>query len=145
MTNLNVAARTPAGSSLRNEIRNPTPDNVADPLEVLSTLLGKPTKSKSENSSAEPEHDPPELIAEIDCGGLSLQDFVKQGEVQNEKAPDVHSYTVRSIEECTFHVLSSTQAFAHVVLDDKEKEKFEDLHKSITVRDSLLYTSSHAK
>ena len=105
VTNLQAAARVPAGSSLRNEIRNPTPDNVADPLEVLSSILGKPVKPKS--TDGETQRPESELIADIDFGGLSLQDFVKRGDVQQDKAPDVHSYTVRSIEECTCRPTSS--------------------------------------
>jgi hypothetical protein len=101
VTHLPANARIPAGSSLRNEIRNPTPDNVADPLDVLSNILGKPSRSKSTNGDDRDMKIPTELVADIDFEGLSLEDFVKQGSIQEEKVPDVHSYTTRSIEECT--------------------------------------------
>lgn len=100
VTNLHNAPRLPHGSSLRNEIRNPTPDNVADPLEVLSDILGRPLKPKTTNGEAQDGPQAPELIANIDFGDLSLEEFVKQGDKEQDQIPDVHSYTVRSIEEC---------------------------------------------
>lgn len=102
VTNLQNVPRIPQGSSLRNEIRDPAPHDVPDPVEVLSALLGKPLKtatSYTEGNNVKFQH---ELVAKIDFKGLSLEDFVKDGGDQEEKTPDVHSYTIRSIEECTF-------------------------------------------
>lgn len=109
VTHLPANARIPAGSSLRNEIRNPTPENVADPLYVLNNILGKPLKSKSTNRDDQDEKTPIELVADIDFQGLSLEDFVKKGSIQEEKVPDVHSYTTRSIEECTSTISRCSQ------------------------------------
>jgi hypothetical protein len=87
---------------LRNEIRNPTPDNVADPLDVLQGILGATLKTKTATGDTEGDAGrPAELVEDIDFKGLSLQDFIQQSNGSgNERAPDVHSYTVQSIEEC---------------------------------------------
>lgn len=98
-TNLPTPARYQHGSSLRNELRNPTPEGVPDPLRVLQNIIGVPLKAQVTNGNG--EHDsqhPAELVGDIDFSGLSLQAFVdRKG---TEQASDVHSYTVRSIEEC---------------------------------------------
>ncbi|KIW08757.1 uncharacterized protein PV09_00695 [Verruconis gallopava] len=122
VTSLAPAARQPNGSSLRNEITHPPPDNVPDPLEVLQAIVGKPLSTQADNGST-PDRAwrPDELVEDIDFGELSLEDFLKRDAVGTQQTIDVHSYTVQSIEEY-----------------DKEKEKFEDLHKSISACDQIL-------
>ena len=99
----------------------------------MGDILGRPVKARDTNGKTHGGEAQIELISEIDFRGLSLEEFVKQEHDEKEKASDVHSYTVRSIEECTFVPAFPGRNTAHAVTDDKEKEKFEDLHKSIAV------------
>lgn len=103
VTNLSTTPRQTNGSSLRNELRNPTPDNVPDPLHVLEGIIGTPTRAKDLNGHTEGQPlKPDQIVVDIDFNGLSLEDFAKRHDgSETNGAPDVDSYTVQSIEECT--------------------------------------------
>lgn len=64
---------------------------------------------------------PEVLVEDIDFGGLSLQDFAAEAPREHKQNTPVHTYSAQSVEEY-----------------DKEKDKFEDLHKSILACDEVL-------
>ncbi|KAJ4363825.1 Vacuolar protein sorting-associated protein 52 [Ascochyta clinopodiicola] len=76
------------------------------------------------NGNGEPiQQKPDEVDADIDFGGLSLRNFAEAGlpEQRQNSNTSVHTYSAQSVEEY-----------------DKEKDKFEDLHKSIIACDEVL-------
>ncbi|KAF2401651.1 Sac2 family protein [Trichodelitschia bisporula] len=91
------------------------PSDAADPLQVLQAIMGGPVREGKRSRDAQL----PDLLADIDFGGLGLEDFAKQ---EASSPPlNVHSYTAQSIEEY-----------------NREKDKFEDLHRSISACDNIL-------
>ncbi|KAF2802931.1 Vps52-domain-containing protein [Mytilinidion resinicola] len=118
-TSLPAGARGPNGAGRRRQ----PPPNVSDPLQVLEGILGAPPRrpvlSKGNGSASVPPQKPAELVDDIDFGGLSLHEFAQETTAQ-ELAP-VHTYSAQSVEEY-----------------DKEKDKFEDLHRSILACDEVL-------
>ncbi|KAK4904098.1 Vacuolar protein sorting-associated protein 52 [Elasticomyces elasticus] len=106
--NLPSAARVTNGTSLKHELASAPGSGVADPFEVLKGILG--TGSSAQQGDANGVEKDAE---EIDFGGLSLEDFAKE---DSEKSTDI------------------------AVIDEfeKEKDKFEDLHKSILACDEVL-------
>ncbi|KAF2127588.1 Sac2 family protein [Dothidotthia symphoricarpi CBS 119687] len=64
---------------------------------------------------------PEEVVVDIDFEGLSLHDFVAQEAHEQRHTTSVHTYSAQSVEEY-----------------DVEKDKFEDLHKSILACDEVL-------
>ncbi|KAF2430077.1 Sac2 family protein [Tothia fuscella] len=120
--NLPASARIPNGSGLRNEIRKSPGPDVPNPLHVLQTIIGAPPRGTKLNEGSNTEIIQPEdLVEDIDFGSLSLQAFAEEEERQIARSKDVHSYSAQSIEEY-----------------DKEKENFEDLHRSISACDQVL-------
>ena len=108
---LPTAARVPNGVNLKNQLKGSANDDTTPPLEVLESILGSP---KHENYPSN-DKTPPVLIQEINFNGLSLQQFADSPleQVGGNEAP--------------------------VPLDfEKEKHKFEDLHKSISACDEVL-------
>jgi hypothetical protein len=57
-------------------VRTP-PGEVANPLEVLNTIIGKKTTDKPAEAVAEK---PAELVEAIDFGDLSLEEFMTRGQ-----------------------------------------------------------------
>ncbi|TLD38826.1 Apoptosis-inducing factor 1 [Venturia nashicola] len=111
--------RVTTGSSLRNEMRRSPPMEVPDPMRVLQSIFGAPPRKQMAGNE---DGRPVELAEEVDFGGLSLEEFAdKKEERGSTQSIDVHNYTVQSIEQYS-----------------NEKEKFEDLHKSITACDEVL-------
>ncbi|QDS70648.1 hypothetical protein FKW77_000922 [Venturia effusa] len=111
--------RVTNGSSLRNEMRQSPPMEVLDPMRVLESIFGAPSRRQvagKENGR------PVDLTEDVDFGNLSLEEFADAHEDRGSAQPsDVHSYTVQSIEQY-----------------GNEKDKFEDLHRSITACDEVL-------
>ncbi|KAF7931487.1 uncharacterized protein EAE98_004223 [Botrytis deweyae] len=117
-----LSSRRPNGSNLKQTV---TPPNVPDPLEVLGTLLnnGEGTKLPSTkslgtaNGTVAPIKEEDDE-GEWDFGGLSLQDIVA-GEPLDVEVE--HVYKSQTLEEY-----------------ERDKEKFEDLHRSIRACDDVL-------
>ncbi|KAL8967407.1 MAG: hypothetical protein Q9183_002931 [Haloplaca sp. 2 TL-2023] len=111
----------PHGSSLRQQI-SPPPADVTNPLDVLEQLLGKRTDRRSpktkDSDGAVAARKPLELEEDIDFDGLSLHTFAENDGRQgaNEARPPA----AQTVEEY-----------------EAEKDKFEDLHKSILVTGNL--------
>ncbi|CAI9631792.1 unnamed protein product [Alternaria burnsii] len=64
---------------------------------------------------------PDEVVEDIEFGELSLHDFVAVKTAERQQPTSVHTYSTQSVEEY-----------------DKDKDKFEDLHKSILACDEVL-------
>ncbi|CAN9155129.1 unnamed protein product [Alternaria alternata] len=64
---------------------------------------------------------PDEVEEDIEFGELSLHDFVAVKTAERQQPTSVHTYSTQSVEEY-----------------DKDKDKFEDLHKSILACDEVL-------
>ncbi|KAB8200695.1 Vps52-domain-containing protein [Aspergillus parasiticus] len=98
------------------------PSNVADPLDVLNDIIGK-RKEKLEGAespvlSSTLKTKPSQLVAEIDFGDLSLEEFVtKPNEPRRATNSDVGAQSIQQFE--------------------KERDKFQDLHSAITGCDDV--------
>ncbi|KAJ4289007.1 Vacuolar protein sorting-associated protein 52 [Kalmusia sp. IMI 367209] len=121
-TSLPATANIPNGSGRRRPPGG-VPLNVPDPLQVLESIMGgpprKPVTIKVNGIGVIPDK-PGEMETNIDFGELSLQDFAA-ADIPEPVASPVHTYSAQSVEEF-----------------DKEKDKFEDLHKSIVACDEVL-------
>ncbi|KAL1599862.1 Vacuolar protein sorting-associated protein 52 [Paraconiothyrium brasiliense] len=121
-TSLPSTANIPNGSGRRRPPGGVLP-NVPDPVQVLESIMGGPPRNppplQANGIGVIPEK-PEELEISIDFGGLSLQDFAAEDTPEPVASP-VHTYSAQSVEEF-----------------DKEKDKFEDLHKSIIACDEVL-------
>ncbi|ESZ98668.1 hypothetical protein SBOR_0906 [Sclerotinia borealis F-4128] len=121
-TSLLSSSRRPNGSNLKQAA---TPANALDPLEVLERLLddGEGNKSPSANGqravngTVAPIREEDDE-GEWDLGGLSLEDIVAGEPLDIE---DEHVHKSQTLEEY-----------------ERDKEKFEDLHRSIRACDDVL-------
>ncbi|KAH5421623.1 hypothetical protein HBI47_133050 [Parastagonospora nodorum] len=122
-TSLPATARVPNGGPRRRPTGN-GPHHGPDPVQVLANIMGgmprKPLASSGEKDQGISKK-PEVVVEEIDFGGLSLQDFAAEAPKQHQQPTSVHTYSAQSIEEY-----------------DNEKDKFEDLHKSILACDEVL-------
>ncbi|KAL9000436.1 MAG: hypothetical protein Q9169_000953 [Polycauliona sp. 2 TL-2023] len=109
------------GSSLRQEIA--APPDVIDPLDALGILLGK-RKDKGEDGQEGRENHaldqkPMDMDADINFQGLGLDAFIQ--DAGQWKIEESRRYAKQTVEEY-----------------EGEKDKFEDLHKSILACDDVL-------
>ncbi|KAK0892547.1 Vacuolar protein sorting-associated protein 52 [Friedmanniomyces endolithicus] len=119
-----AAVRLPNGTSLKHELGSAPVEDVTDPFEVLKGILGSVTAGNGEGTdvvSKQSVERPPVPAESIDFDGLSLEDFANRA--LGTEGDDVAPATVG----------------IPVVEDfETEKEKFEDLHKSILACDEVL-------
>lgn len=104
------------GSLFKHGGAKARPSDVSDPLEVLNGIIGRQAgaASDAETSASKPE----QLVDNIDFGGLSLQEFVtKEGDSMRVLNNDVGSQTIQQFE--------------------RERDKFQDLHSSISGCDDV--------
>ncbi|KAF2870709.1 Sac2 family-domain-containing protein [Massariosphaeria phaeospora] len=117
-------ARIPNGADRRRQPGG-APPNVPDPLQVLEAIMGglprKPAAGKGGNTTGTLPERPEEVVEDIDFGGLSLHDFAAADVPDMQQLSSVHTYSAQSVDEY-----------------DKEKDRFEDLHKSILACDEVL-------
>jgi len=131
-----LSSRRPNGSALKQSVIAVA---APDPLEVLEKLLGPEGNPKASSKSinghvAEKSTADYDDEAELDFDGLSLREIVAG---QPSRAKEEFVYTFQTIEECMFNgslIGSGTDSG----LVEKEKDKFEDLHKSIRACDDVL-------
>ncbi|KAF2472896.1 Vps52-domain-containing protein [Lindgomyces ingoldianus] len=126
-TSLPSTSRLPNGAGRRRQGTGGVPPNVSDPLQVLEAILGRPPRKppviKGDEIAEPVPKKPEEVVEDIDFGGLSLQEFaaIESDTPEIRHSSPVHTYSTQSVEEY-----------------DKEKDKFEDLHKSILACDEVL-------
>lgn len=130
------AARLPNGSSLRTQLDASPTEAVSDPVDVLHDILSYP-RSSVEHSvrTFEKSERPDNLVQDVDFGGLSLQDFAKDGSSGRETQSSTLSF-----EECRSSKIATSFPPSKLSssLVEKEKGRFEDLHKSILACDEVL-------
>ncbi|KAI9705347.1 MAG: hypothetical protein M1820_005177 [Bogoriella megaspora] len=121
--------RAPNGTPLRHELAASPAVDVADPLEVLEGIIGA---SPGEDGANKPEQrnkidwkSSDERVADIDFDGLSLEEFAAKGKPARPPRPR-----------------TSSEAYvdsAHTIAEfTKERDKFEELHRSILACDDVL-------
>ncbi|KAL8728807.1 MAG: hypothetical protein Q9166_005185 [cf. Caloplaca sp. 2 TL-2023] len=120
-TSLN-SPQLPSGSSLRQEVVAPV--DVVDPSEALEALLGRRRSNGTvaghkNGDSGSPPRRPSDLAGNIDFEGLSLDAF--SGDIGHDVVPKSRLFAAQTIEEY-----------------ETEKDKFEDLHRSILACDDVL-------
>lgn len=118
--NLPNAGRLPNGSALRNEVRQPSPGPGPDPLAVLDGIIAKQSKKRRADGSAVIEK-PSDIVEDVHFGSLSLEAFASRNRTSEAMTTDANGHTMQSIEEY-----------------NREKDKFDDLHKSISACDQVL-------
>ncbi|KAF4187569.1 hypothetical protein CNMCM7927_003803 [Aspergillus lentulus] len=120
-TSLPATARGVNGSVLKQGAARSRPSDVADPLEVLRSIIGKQKGDIETNEcsiTSAPEAKPLHLVESIDFGGLSLEEFVSQvGEPRRATPTDVSAQTLQQFE--------------------KERDKYQELHAAITSCDDV--------
>lgn len=130
-------ARLPNGSGLKQSTA--APPDVDDPFEVLEKIVGVSLQRSKEdgNDGASTIQKPDELLDDIDFGTLSLQDFV-ESRASNKSSIEVDGEMedIQSVEECEYvHLLVTlVKLVLRGGVDESERDKFEDLHRSIQVQ-----------
>ncbi|KAH7371387.1 Sac2 family-domain-containing protein [Pyrenochaeta sp. MPI-SDFR-AT-0127] len=122
-TNLSITSGAPNGA-LRRRQTGGYPHNGPDPVQILESIMGgpprRPVAINGDSTGATPQK-PAEVDTDIEFGGLSLQAFATEVASEQRQPVSVHTYSAQSVEEY-----------------DKEKDRFEDLHKSILACDEVL-------
>jgi len=100
---------------LRNQLDAVPETDVSDPLKALEAIVGKAL----EDLRSTPQHvvqttKPSELIADIDFGGLSLEDFAA-----STPSDDVTPVVEQSIDECMWPCFEASL----VLVDDDESRR----------------------
>lgn len=101
-TSLPSTARIPNGAHRQPSVRGRAPASVADPLQVLESILGAPPRNPIQRDGhiGTIPTKPDEVVEDIDFGGLSLQDFAAAETPQRRREEPVHTYSAQSIKEC---------------------------------------------
>ncbi|EKG14106.1 Vps52/Sac2 [Macrophomina phaseolina MS6] len=121
-SSLPAQGRLPNGSGLRVQINSSPPADVPDPQKVLENILGGPPKRTVPGHSGDLAVERPvDLVADIDFGGLSLDAFAALDGEQQQRIGPTHPRSNESVEEYA-----------------QAKDKFEDLHRSVTACDEVL-------
>ncbi|KAK4544619.1 hypothetical protein LTR36_004191 [Oleoguttula mirabilis] len=117
---LPATARIPNGTNLRNELAGSPAGDVSDPLDVLQQILGplKQEETPLPNGVHVEDEQPARPVEEIEFGGLSLEEFAEAGTAVPKTQTTVGIPVVEDFET--------------------EKDRFEDLHKSILACDEVL-------
>jgi hypothetical protein len=117
---------------------------VPNPVQVLEAIMGgpprKPVASKGNGVGAIPNK-PDEVEVDIDFGGLGLHDFAAEQATDARQPSPVYTHSAQSVDECTSlcpTCFPFAQCLLIVIAVDKEKDRFEDLHKSIIACDEVL-------
>lgn len=122
-TSLQGTARPPNGLSLRQtSAQRSRPAVVPDPLEVLNGLIRKVKQQEKDVPQLlkQLESRPTELVETINFDGLSLEEFVAKADptpARKATGSDINAQTIQQFEQ--------------------ERDKFQDLHTSITGCDDV--------
>jgi len=128
------ASKRANGSALRQSI---TAGDAPDPEAILARILGP-----LPDASAAPEEDrtrgitEEDLDLEFDFGGLSLREFAG-GDAQQ---PTVDTYRPQTVEDCRSPRARavSSPCTHRIPIDERDKAKYEELHRSIQACDDIL-------
>jgi hypothetical protein len=113
-TSFPSTARGPNGAPRRRPTGG-APHHGPDPVHILASIMGglprNPPANSGEREQTAPQK-PDAVVADIDFGGLSLQDFAAQAPPKHRRTTSVHTYSAQSVEECMCSPLASRR-FAH--------------------------------
>ena len=136
-----VSSRRTNGSTLRQSTTIP---DGPDPEEVLATLFGPDPRGTITAGSLGSFLTPKDLTFDFDFGGLSLRELAEDDALLDEFT----AYRPQTIEECTLYVaaprpsdfLTCTLVLSLILLSvvERDKSKFEELHRSIQACDEIL-------
>lgn len=101
---------------------------------MLQKLLGSGIKDVEKNGVLGHDVDL-ELGNELDFGGMSLREFT---ELKPQESDGMHSYVPQTVEECMYFCYLWLMLCSCGMVDEKDKAKFEDLHRSIRACDDVL-------
>ena len=111
----------PNGSGLKNELAGSPAVDVPDPVDVLESILGPLQQDEQTNGTHAASERPTELLEDIDFNGLSLEEFARADPKPVSNGVQRGTRDPPAVEDF-----------------EKEKDKFEDLHKSILACDEVL-------
>ena len=105
---------------------------MANPLDVLSNIIGKKTADRHTDAVTER---PAELVEDINFGDLSLEEFMTRG----QKSGGLLSSEAGTgtIEQCLYHLGTAGKAVADQSVVAGDRHKFQELHNAIAVSSSL--------
>ena len=120
---LPATARIVNGTNLRHELGGSRAANVRNPLEILQNILGPSAQVRDDSSTqlAGEVEKPSVLVDDLDFGGLSLEQFANDTPVADVTEDESNGYQIPVLEDF-----------------EKEKNRFDDLHKSILACDEVL-------
>lgn len=120
-TSLPGTGRPSNGLGLRQtSAQRSRPAVVPDPLEVLNGIIGKEKQAKDIPQLSTLPDRPTELVEAINFDGLSLEEFVAKADptpARKARGSDINAQTIQQFEQ--------------------ERDKFEELHTSITGCDDV--------
>ncbi|KAL6719841.1 Vacuolar protein sorting-associated protein 52 [Lecanora helva] len=111
-----ISPRLPNGSSLKQEV--PLPEEHIDSLKLLGDIIGIPVNDEYLSASRDAVQEKPAILEDVDFNGLDLHEFLEAENVTRLEEEDGKTPLAKEYEE--------------------EKDKFEDLHKSILACDDVL-------
>jgi hypothetical protein len=135
-TSLLGGSRKPNGSGLK---QSSIPADDREPLDVLERILGSEIKEETHSQHVEGRVLGNDVDArdweELDFGGLSLRQLAGQ-ETSRKDVPD--AYRPQTVDECRYPLRYTAPMLIHCVIDERDKAKFDDLHRSIRACDDVL-------
>ena len=110
-----------------------------DPVLVLQRLLGPSSLEEAKQDGVHEEgssmQKPQSLDADIDFNGLSLQEFLSKSNDAISSEPQEQTRSLPVAEcEYVFTIASAQWTRLNVTIDEKERSKYEELHRSVIVR-----------
>lgn len=132
------STRIPNGSTLKQQI---IPSDLIDPLEILAEVIGKPLpkkQSQSDNGTGQVFGEfqkPTQLVEDVEFKGLSLHEFASAFDGSEDEKLAKPINPAQTVEECEYVCTGDEMIYGGLIMasDEKEKDKFEDLHRSILV------------
>lgn len=115
--------RLPNGSGLKQQITPPA--DFTNPLKLLEEIVGRPIYNEDEEHAEEGRDHlgkPAELVQDVDFGGRSIHNFLEDKDEQDGIG------TLDSYDDSAQNALEY----------GRDKDKFEDLHRSILACDDVL-------
>jgi hypothetical protein len=135
-TSLPGTSRASNGVSQKQGASSSRPLGVLDPLDVLNSIIGKKCGENGVtdlDAEAKPAQKPAQLVDTIDFEGRSLEEFVsKKDETNVFLKSEAGAQTIQQCMACPVRSNRLQKLLIQYVVE-KERDKFQDLHNSITV------------